>query len=157
MVLSIDRSSWRGAKCFMKFWFSGELDHRISDAYRPVRKRIEARLNALCQNRNYGDLITEIAIIPMILGPEFRSGRKERRLWQRQQKSADYRTIIDFAAFQNGDEAERERLLVENTVDAIRDLQRKAGASFLGELLISEILTEFGSWPEGEKSSPPER
>lgn len=131
----------------MKFWFSAELDHRVADSYRPVRVRVETRLNALCGDRQYGDAIIKIAIIPMILGPEFLEGRPERRLWQRKQRAADYRTIIDFDAFLNGGEAERERLLIENILDAIRDLQRKAGASFLGEALISDILAEFGYRP----------
>lgn len=138
----------------MKFWFSGEVDHRVSDDYRPVMKRVETRLNALCKDRDYGELITKIAIIPMILGPEHLAGRKERRLWQRKERSADYRTVIDFEAFQRGNAAERDRLLVENTLDAIRDLQRKAGASFLGQLLISDILSEFGYFPEDEKPTP---
>lgn len=128
----------------MKFWFSGELDHRIADAYRPILARVEARLNALCNGRHYGDAISKIAIVPMIVGPEFLTGRKERRLWQRKQCSADYRTIMDFEAFLKGSKAERERLLVEATVDAIRDLQRKIGSTFLGDSLISDIHAEFG-------------
>lgn len=127
----------------MKFWFSGELDHRISDAYRPVQARVEARLNARCGDRQYGDAITEIAIVPMILGPQFLRGRPERRLWQRKQRAADYRTIIDFEKFRLGDERARERLLVDNTLDAVRDLQRKAGRHFDGDALVSDIMTEF--------------
>ena len=64
----------------MNFWFGGELDHRIDEAYRPVRKRVEARLNSRCGHREYGDAVTKIAIIPMILGPELLAGREERRL-----------------------------------------------------------------------------
>lgn len=133
----------------MEFWFSGEIDHRVNDLFSPVQNRVEARLNAICRDRQYGDAIIKIAIIPMVLGPEFLVGRPERRLFQRKQRSADYRTIIDFEAFRNGDEELRKRLLIENTLDAIRDLQRKAGASFLGNELISDIVTEF-------RYSPPE-
>jgi hypothetical protein len=128
----------------MKFWFSGEVDHRIFDAFRPVLARVEAKLNRMCDGRDYGDAVTKFAIIPMILGPEFLAGRSERRLWKRKEQSADYRTIIDFESFQSGDDAERERLLVMNTVDAVRDLHRKAGERFHGNELASDILREFG-------------
>ena len=128
----------------MKFWFSGELDHRIADAFRPVRMRVEGRLNARCQDRDYGDAVTKIAIIPMILGSEFLEGKQERRLWQRKQRTADYRTVIDFEKFRAADEAGRERLLLMNTVSVIRDLQTKAGKNFRGDDLLSDISVEFG-------------
>ena len=135
----------------MKFWFSGELDHRIADAYRPVRAHVEARLNARCGDRRYGSAITKISIIPIIMAPEFLQGRSERRLWQRKKRAADYRTIIDFERFRIGDETERQRLLIENTLDAVRDLQRKAGDDFHGEALVLDILAEFGwSLPESQ-------
>lgn len=127
----------------MKFWFSGEIDHRVGEEYRQTMLRVEARLNSCCGDRDYGDAITEIAIIPMILSPQFLRGRPERRLWQRKKHGADYRTIIDFEAFRRGGNSDRERLLVENTLDAIRDLQRKIGKCFDGEALASDILAEF--------------
>ena len=128
----------------MKFWFSGELDHRIGDAYGPVRARVEARLNTLCEGHDYGDAVAKIAIIPMILGPEFLSGGPERRLWKRKEGVAEYRTIIDFESFRLADDAKRERLLVTNTLHAVRDLHRKAGERLHGDDLISDILREFG-------------
>lgn len=128
----------------MKFWFSGELDHRVADAYRPVRARVEEKLNRMCEGRDYGNAVTKIAIIPMILGPEFLSGRPERRLWKRKEGVADYRTIIDFESFLSVGDAARERLLVTNTVDAVRDLHRKAAGQFRGDELVSDILREFG-------------
>jgi hypothetical protein len=128
----------------MKFWFSGEIDQRVGEEYRQTRLRVEARLNSRCGDRDYGDVLTEIAIIPMVLGPQFLRGRRERRLWQRKKHGADYRTIIDFEAFRRGGSSDRERLLVENTLDAVRDLQRKIGKGFDGEALASDILAEFG-------------
>src|SRR5688572_20654783 len=88
-----------GTSARMKFWFSGELDHRIGDPYRPVRARVEAKLNRMCEGRDYGDAVTRFAIIPVILAPEFLSGRPERRLWKRKERVADYRIIIDFESF----------------------------------------------------------
>ena len=48
-----------------------------------------------------------------------------------------------FENFKLGGDVERERLLVENTLDAVRDLQQKAGDGFDGEALASDILAEF--------------
>lgn len=128
----------------MKFWFSGELDHRISDAYRPVSKVVETKLNRMCDGRDYGDAVATIAIIPMILSAEFLPGMRERRLWKRKEGIADYRTFIDFESFRRGDDRERERLLVLNTLAAVRDLHRKAGKAFRGDELIADITREFG-------------
>ncbi|HEV2692634.1 MAG TPA: Imm44 family immunity protein [Verrucomicrobiae bacterium] len=128
----------------MTFFFSGELDHRISEAFRPVRSRVESRLNARCQHRDYGDAVTEIAIVPMILGPEFLAGRPERRMWQRKKRAADYRTIIDFEKFSVADDAQRERLLLMNVADAIRHLQTKTGSGFRADDLLADITAEFG-------------
>jgi hypothetical protein len=128
----------------MRFFFSGELDVDIADFYRPTRQRIEKKLNEMCSTRDYGDAIVKIAIIPMILRPVFLAGRKERRLFQRKQREADYRMIIDFERFRDGDDAVREKLLLKNVIDAITDLARKAGKSFAGQLLIDDILNDFG-------------
>lgn len=128
----------------MEFWFSGEVDNRIADAFRAARSRVEPRCNACCRDHDYGDAITKIAIIPMVLGPKFLNGRRERRLWQRKTRSADYRTIIDFEAFRSADDSGRDRLLVMNVVDAVRHLQTKAGKHFRADDPIADILEEFG-------------
>jgi hypothetical protein len=130
----------------MKFWFSGEIDVDIANSYRRVSNALEVRLNTLCAGRDYGDVIQKIAIIPMILSPKFQIGRKERRLWQHKTGSADYRLIIDFEQFKSGNDAVRQRLLLENTVHTIRDLERKVGKGFAGEALIKDIKAEFGDF-----------
>lgn len=137
----------------MKFWFSGEVDVEVADSYRHVRNALENRLNALCAGRDYGNAIQKIAIIPMILGPKFQEGRTERRLWKHKEGIADYRMIIDFETFKHGDDASRERLLLENTIHAIRDLERKVGKRFAGGVLIDSILKEFGLRQEDIESA----
>jgi hypothetical protein len=127
----------------MEFWFGGELDHTVTDLYRPVRVRVEKRLNDRCAGRHYGDGVLKISICPMILSSEFLASRPERRLWKRQEKLADYRTVIDFDAFSRGNDSEREKLLVTNVLDAVYDLGRKAGASLDAASLVSDIHSEF--------------
>jgi hypothetical protein len=127
----------------MKFFLSGELDVEIRDAWAPVRQYVEARLNASLSDKEYGSAICSIGIIPMILRPEWQSARKERRLFQRKQRGADYRTAIDFEQFRSGSERVRRRLLVRNIIEAIEDLQRKAGRAFHGHALVEDILALF--------------
>jgi hypothetical protein len=97
-------------------------------------------LNAALGQRDYGPAVREFALIPMVLRPERRAGHKERRLWQRREAAADYRTWIDFDRFLAGDAHERERLLVANLLAAVRDVQRKAGPGLDGDALVADIL-----------------
>jgi hypothetical protein len=124
----------------MKFFFSGEVDTLVADLWRPVALTVEARLTAALGGRDYGPAVQEIAIIPMILRPEWREGHRERRLLKRKEAVADYRTWIDFQKFMDGDDKERERLLARNLVDAIADVSRKAGKDFSGDALIEDVL-----------------
>ena len=68
---------------------------------------------------------------------------KERKLFQRKSKEADYRLIIDFEKFKNGDDRTRELLLLKNILAAVEDLDKKAKKSFDGEALKSDILNLF--------------
>jgi hypothetical protein len=127
----------------MRFWFSCEIDAEVADAWSSVWKPVEDRLNALCARRDYGTGVREIAIIPMILGPRFREGRPERRLFNWKEREADYRTEIDFERFKGGNAELRQRLLLKNVVEAVVDIKRKVKKDFDGAALISDILEEF--------------
>ena len=95
----------------MRFFFSGEIDALVSDAWRNASRPLEKRLNAALGKRDYGLAVREFALIPMIMRPE----------WQK-----------DF--YKEG------RLLVENLLSAVRDVQRKAGKGLNGDALIADIL-----------------
>jgi hypothetical protein len=124
----------------MKFFFSGELDADVADVYRPIRRSVERALIEGLASRDYGPAVREIAIIPMILRPEYLVHFRERRLLKRREAVADYRTTIEFGRFLEGDERERTRLLTRNLVEAITDLTRKVGKTFEGDRLIADVL-----------------
>src|SRR5215213_8570011 len=109
----------------MRFFIAGEVDIAVADAWRESSRPVERRLNAALAERDYGPAIQSIGIIPMILRPEWQQGRPVRKLFRRKDRDADYRTIIDFVAFSQGSVQVRERLIVANIVDAVRDLDRK--------------------------------
>lgn len=129
----------------MNFWYSGEIDSEVDDAFHSTRKTIEERLNTALAGNDYGAGVTKIAIIPIILGPRF-PNHSERRLLQRSQHSADYRLRIDFETFRRGGERTRELLLIRNTIQAIEDISRKtekANIEFSGKALKQDVLAAF--------------
>jgi len=124
----------------MRFFFSGELDSEIADSYRPIRIAMECTLNSALSERSYGDAITEVAIIPMILGPQFCEGRKERRLVKRKEKAADYRLFIDFDAWRSGTPQVQKQLLLENVLVVVDDIGRKMKSDFDSARLRDDII-----------------
>jgi hypothetical protein len=98
----------------MRFFLSGEIDAEVAGQYRSIRKEVEKALNDKLGEREYGDALVEIGIIPMILAPAFAEGRKERRLVKRTEKTADYRLFIDYDIWTAGTRAARKRLLLQN-------------------------------------------
>lgn len=131
----------------MEFFLSGEIDTLAADAWRAARGPVEKRLNAALGTRDYGPAIYRIALIPMINRPEWISLRKERRLFKRSERWADYRTSIDFHAFMGGDAHRRECLIAANLVDAIKDIGRKAGKALDADRLIADVLTTLDLSP----------
>jgi hypothetical protein len=128
----------------MRFFLSAEVDVAVHEHVRRVQNGIEAKLNEFLADREYGPMLKKIAIIPMILRPEWQAGHRERRLFQRKQGAADYRTWIDYEKMRTGPDELRERLLLKNIAEAVADLSRKAGKGFAGERLIEEMLSLFG-------------
>jgi hypothetical protein len=127
----------------VRFFFSGELDSQIANAYRSTREQVETTLNDALTSAEYGAAIEQIGIIPIILSAKFAVGRKERRLVKRAEKVADYRLFIDFDSFANGSEEERKLLLIENLLNAVTDIERKLKSSFNGARLRQDILALF--------------
>lgn len=124
----------------MQFFISGELDTMVADAWSEVRGPLEASLNEALRDREYGPALDHIGIIPMCLRPEWQRNRPERRLFQRKQRNADYRTTVDFEKILNGSHDIRRKLLVKNIILAVEDLQRKARGKFAGDRLVADIL-----------------
>ena len=124
----------------MEFFFSAELDDQVGEAWRRVAKPLESELNSALASEDFGPVVTSIGLIPMILPPTWTVGHTERRLWQRAEASADYRLWMPYEAFRDGTDEVRRLLLVHCLLEAVRDLQRKAGARFDGRSLTTAVL-----------------
>ena len=129
----------------MRFFISGEIHTDVGDAFADVRNAVEAKLNGFFAERDYGSMMVELAVIPIILPPDWGLDRPERRLFQRKQRTADYRTRIDYARFLAGDDRSRTALLVRNILDAINDASRKAGTQFRGAALSEDVAALFAA------------
>jgi hypothetical protein len=126
----------------MKFFISAEIYGDVN--FRETRKTVERKLNSSLKEKSYGNCLKEISLIPIVISEYFvLKGVKERRLFQRKTKSADYRLFIDYNKFRTGDKRMKELLLINNIVCSIEDLTRKAKGEFLGKELIDDILGLF--------------
>lgn len=125
----------------MKFFISAEIYGDVD--FMATGKKVEKKLNLSLEEKSYGSCLEEIGIIPTVLSEYFARPKKERRLFQRKTKSADYRLFIDYNKFRTGDSRIRELLLINNIVCSIEDLTRKAKGKFFGKELIDDILELF--------------
>jgi hypothetical protein len=125
---------------------SGELDTTIADKYRILAYPMEAELNNALIDKNYGSAIEDIGIIPVLITPELLNAGffKERRLFKRKEKSADYRLRINYEKFLNGNDVTRRLLIIKNIIVSIRDLGRKAKKDFDAQSLENDILATLG-------------
>lgn len=77
---------------------SGEIDADVSDAYRLLSIDIEKEINLHLSQNDYGSNVSDWAVIPMItsiaqgLNPEVAK-------FNRKQKNAEFRLIIDHPSF----------------------------------------------------------
>jgi len=125
---------------------SGELDATIGNKYGVLAYAIESELNKALKDKNYGSAIENIGIIPVIITQELLNAGffKERRLFKRKEKSADYRLRINYEKFMSGNDVTRRLLIIKNIIVSIRDLGRKAKKDFDAQSLENDILATLG-------------
>ncbi|EMF81681.1 Imm44 family immunity protein [Leptospira sp. P2653] len=130
----------------MRFFISCEIDGRFGDEiptkFREIRKYVEERLNARLKNKDYGPDVKSLGIIPIILQQDMQKTHKERKLFQRKQRSADYRLYIDFDRFALASADQAIDLLLKNILDSIRHLSTKT-KNFDAGFLEADILQIF--------------
>jgi len=111
----------------MKLWMSGELQADIADAYREVRREIEASVNAKLQDSFPDGPFEEWTVIPIILAeddPMFAEFSKKHV----KSKALEFRLKIDHERFLNGDLRER-RVLVLDMLERCIGMMAKMGLS----------------------------
>lgn len=130
----------------MRFFLSGELEGEIAEGFINIISEIGSDLEKLNSN-NYGSEVEEIAIIPIVVNitPEYEAAGffKERKLFKKKSKVADFRLRIDYETFLSVDYATRKILIIENIIQSIRLLGEKATSDFNAIKLEQDILQVF--------------
>lgn len=130
----------------MRFFLSGELEGEIAEGFINIISEIGSDLEKLNSN-NYGSEVEEIAIIPIVVNitPEYEAAGffKERKLFKKKSKVADFRLRIDYETFLSADYATRKILIIENIIQSIRLLGEKATSDFNAIKLEQDILQVF--------------
>jgi hypothetical protein len=127
----------------MDIFMSGEIDAKISEEYSKISNEIEVKLKVL-QGKDYGYALKSIGIIPICVNLtkeiEEAGFYKERKLFKRKERDADYRLRIDYEKFQNGNDDVKRLLIVKNIIDSIKLLGTKIKDGFDSKKLEDDIL-----------------
>ncbi|PFJ24001.1 dihydrolipoamide succinyltransferase [Bacillus anthracis] len=130
----------------MRFFLSGELEGDIAEEFINIISEIGSELEGLNSN-DYGSEVEEIAIIPIVakitLEYEDAGFFKERKLFKRKSKEADFRLRIDYETFLSADYATRKILIIRNIIRFIRILGERAKSDFNAIKLEQDILQVF--------------
>ncbi|MHC4552292.1 MAG: Imm44 family immunity protein [Planctomycetota bacterium] len=134
----------------MIFFMSSESDRRFDDFEEPLRRirnEIEEKIKKYIENKDYGNEVSELSIIPIIVKfnkqMEEEGWFKERKLFKRKSKEADVRLRIDYDRFVNGNNNVKKMLLIGNIIKSIEALSSKA-RDFKAQELVNDILKLFG-------------
>jgi len=97
-----------------------------------------AELNKLSQE-NYGDELTDIAIISIVVPEDLFQFLPERKLFQRKSRSADIRLRINFQQFLKAKPEQRYKLYCDHILESVETLRHKVSSGYLFDALISDI------------------
>lgn len=137
----------------MKFFMSSESDGRYDDFEEPLRiisNEIEDTIKPFIEERSYGEDVTDISIISVIIKPDLAKEGwfKERVLFKRKAKDADLRLRIDYDKFVKGNDETKRLLLIDNIMKSIEKLSVKT-KDFDSKKLQEDILSILNvTWEE---------
>jgi hypothetical protein len=136
----------------VKLFLSGEIDGSrpndfIDKKFQVASDFVSDTLTPILEANDYGQEVLELNIIPIIVklpqGMEEAGWHKERKLFKRKTNSTDFRMRIDYDAFCNGDDKLRVKLIVENIIESVHILKKRATIDFEAERLEADIVSCF--------------
>nr|WP_206704533.1 Imm44 family immunity protein [Bacillus wiedmannii] len=129
-----------------EIFLSGELEGDIAEEFINIISEISSELEKL-NNNNYGSEVEKISIIPIVvkITPEYEAAGffKERKLFKKKSKVADFRLRIDYETFSTANYSARKILILKNIIQSIRILGEKAKSDFNAIKLEQDILQVF--------------
>ena len=115
----------------MEIFLGAEIEGPATSKWFDLQKEFSGLLGEL-KDENYGDSLTSIGIISILMHPEYFEGEgyKERRYYPRKNKEADIRLQINYTDFVNANKETRKGIYISHILEAITIAGNKAGDGF---------------------------
>lgn len=115
----------------MEIFLGAEIEGPATSKWFDLQKEFSKLLGEL-KDENYGDSLTSIGIITILMHPEYFEGEgyKERRYYSRKNKEADIRLRINYTDFVNASKEIRKGIYISHILEAITIAGNKAGDGF---------------------------
>ena len=115
----------------MEIFLGAEIEGPATSKWFDLQKEFSELLGEL-MDENYGDSLTSIGIISILMHPEYFEGEgyKERRYYSRKNKEADIRLRINYTDFVNANKETRKGSYISHILEAITIAGNKAGDGF---------------------------
>ena len=115
----------------MEIFLGAEIEGPATSKWFDLQKEFSELLGEL-KDENYGDSLTSIGIISILMHPEYFEGEgyKERRYYSRKNKEADIRLRINYSDFVNANNETRKGIYISHILEAITIAGNKAGDGF---------------------------
>ena len=129
----------------MNFFLSSITSGPATSRWRPLEQEFSQKLSLL-KDSFYGDELTEICIISIILPEEFleEEGWRERKLFHRKTQDADIRLKIDYRSFVYTTPEKRRALYKRHIIDSILTLKNKVSKAYQFEQLLADVESALG-------------
>ena len=124
----------------MEIFLSAEAEGPATSKWFILQKEFASALAQL-KHRHYGDDLTSIGIISILMRDEFfvGGGYKERTHYSRKRKDADIRLRIDYQTFIKASKEMQKEIYLNHIVESIRIAGKKAGPAFQTEQLVADV------------------
>lgn len=124
----------------MEIFLSAEIEGPATNKWFALQKEFAPLLKSL-KAKCYGDMLTNIGIISIILRDQYfeGGGYKERRYYSKKNKEADIRIKIDYNKFVRSSPEEARAMYIEHILESISIAGEKAGKGFNLEQLLCDV------------------
>lgn len=124
----------------MDIFLSAEIEGPITNKWFNLQKIFSEKLRKI-NDRNYGDNLTSIAVISILMREQFfeDGGYKERKYYSVKRKEADIRLRIDYKDFMKASAEKREMIYRNHILESIQIAGEKAGKGFDTKRLLSDV------------------
>lgn len=138
----------------MQLIISGEIDgshpgHSMRKKFTESAGRVQSQVNNIITNQNYGSVVSEIFICPIIvkITKEYEAAgwHMERKLWKRKSRTMDFRLKIDYESFLSSSDSDRDMLILKNLIDSVRILAIRAKGEFHVDQFEAYLFEHFGT------------